>query len=142
MRFAGTFLQGILLSYFNLKISSNFKSLGAKHSKSCYWRKVTSTQMCIKYKRMSIRMLVFSVSFLIWRIQVSQYTEWKKRRNPKAVSFAWVYVLFSFVSILSLLYNCKYEIIKSSLFPLVFLSGSSALKVSVYVSRHTSLWSA
>ena len=47
------------------------------------------------YSWMSIRMIV-----IFSRIPVSQYTEWKKKKKSKSCSFAWVYVLFSFVSIL------------------------------------------
>ena len=92
----------ILISL-NLKWTINTYGVKSKTDSFCKYSKklpnfpVQWSKQKYKYSWMSIRMIV-----IFSRIPVSQYTEWKRNiKKSKAVfSFAWVNVLFSFVSIL------------------------------------------
>ena len=110
----------ILISL-NLKWTINTYGVKSKTDSFCKYSKklpnfpVQWSKQKYKYSWMSIRMIV-----IFSRIPVSQYTEWKRniKKKSKAVfSFCVSECPILFCIHTSLLYNCKYEIIKSSFFP-------------------------
>lgn len=66
----------------------------------------------------------------------------KYKKNPKLFSLLREWMSYSLLYPYFFIVQLQIWNNKKLLFSLVFLSGSSALKVSVYVSRYASLWSA
>ena len=73
---------------------------------------------------------------------VSTQSEKEIKKNPKLFSLLREWMSYSLLYPYFFIVQLQIWNNKKLLFSLVFLSGSSALKVSVYVSRYASLWSA